>query len=258
MAGRSASILAKRCGPRSCRVPPARIARCDVGLELPEPARHRAKMRARLALPLGEALRLPDLELETLADEDRRVARCRHRRGIPPAARCGRPDRSSGCGSRRRRRSRGSRGPPKRSRRRPRRFGDRLPAAARRRRRSPAGRAPDSSRRRPAPSRASTARNGAGTDTRPFWSSRFANVATKPSIAPRAGATRRRLAPKTAGLGSSPRSAPNRASSGRSRHSSTGMSMEYHGIVWGSMEHHGTPKMRLANRANCRSIGPSG
>src|SRR5262245_24894056 len=31
-------------------------------------------MRACLALPLGKALRLPDLELEALPDEDRRLA----------------------------------------------------------------------------------------------------------------------------------------------------------------------------------------
>ena len=129
--------------------PPCPDRSSSVGLALAEAARHGAEMRARLALPLGEALRLPDLELEALADEDRRVGDsgigAELFRQHDAAVRIDLQDAALAVEGRgealvvlREGLEDGSR-----------RVGDRLPAAARRRRRSPAGRAPDSSRRRP-------------------------------------------------------------------------------------------------------------
>src|SRR6185503_9478318 len=56
-----------RCGPPLRRFP---LARGRGRVRPPERARYRAEMRARGCAPFGEALRLPDLELEPLPYEN--------------------------------------------------------------------------------------------------------------------------------------------------------------------------------------------
>ena len=168
-------------GRRHAGSTPARIGR---RVALAEAARHRAQMLARLALPLGKALRLPDLELEPLADENGRIVDAgigaEFFRQHDAAVRIDLQDAALAVEGRREafvilRKGLEDRQP----------VGDRLaqPRAAAVDRR-PVQRRIAVDVRLSVPSRFSTERNGAGTETRPFWSSRFEYVATKPSIAP--------------------------------------------------------------------------